>query len=378
MTASASPQVHWWWTDLGQAEIEGVIAAIRDRCINQGRLCRELEARLAAQLEVPHVVVTSSGSLGLVLALLACDVGPGDEVIVPAATFIAPAHAALLLGARVRLADVRGDRPILDADQLEAAITSRTKVVIPVHLNGRACDLEAIHAVADRRGIAVVEDASQAFCSRGSGGWLGTRSRSGVFSMGLTKLITTGEGGFVVTRDAGVYARLVALRNHGTTSLSDNRFDGFGNNFRLTDLQAAVGLAQMRRVSERMAGVRRVYEFYRHHLRGLSYLRPIAVQVDEGELPLWTEVLCAERATVARRLRGQGIETRAYHPPLNASPHLGVSGAFPNAERFAALGLTLPSGPDQPEAHLQRTVEALRALAPEIAPLGGGWPAESR
>jgi dTDP-4-amino-4,6-dideoxygalactose transaminase len=361
------PRIPWWRTDLGDAEIEAVTRAIRERHIHHGPVCRQLEAGLAEVLQVSHVTVTTSGSVALMLSLLACGVGPGDEVVIPASTFVAPAHAALLLGARVKLVDVCADRPLLDPNRLEAVLTAHTKAIIAAHLDGRACEIEAIRAVAAKAGVRVIEDAAQALFSRGPHGWLGTAADAGTFSMGITKLMTTGEGGFIVTNDEEMNDRLTKLRNHGVIAIADNVFDGLGGNFRLTDLQAAVGLAQLGRLQAKAEAVRRVYRFYAEALAGLSYIELLEVRVDEGELPLWVEVLCAERDKVVSLLAQRGIESKAFHPCLAASPHLASAGNYPNAERFAKLGLTLPSGPDQSEEDLRRVVAALREIGDEMA-----------
>ena len=362
----SSDLIPWWRTDLGDAEIDGVSEAIRGRHINRGPLCEELERRLAETLGVPHVVVTTSGSVALLMSLLACGVGPGDEVIVPAETFIAGAHAALLLGANIRLVDVLPDRPLIDASLIEPVINDRTKVILPVHLNGMACDMAAIRDVAGRHGLKVVEDAAQAFTSRGPDGALGTLADAGAFSMGITKLITTGEGGFIAAADEQTDTKLRKLRNHGALVLADNVFDEFGLNFRFNDMLAAVGLAQLEKLPEKIAALRRVHDFYRERLAGLHYIRLIDVHVDDGELPLWIQAVCAEREKVIGLLRERGIQAKPLHPCLADSPHLDAAGDFPNAAHFAKHGLVLPSGPDQPQGSLVRTVEVLHDAGKRI------------
>lgn len=365
--ADAAPRIPWWNTDLGELEVEAVTAAIRGRTIHHGPLCRRFEDELASALELPHVVAATSGSVALLLALLACDVGPGDEVIVPALTFIAPAHAALLLGARVRLADVCPDRPVLDPAAVRAELGPRTKAVVVVHPNGRAADVAAIRAVAAEVGARVIEDCAQALFSRGPQGWLGCAGDIAAYSLGITKLLTTGEGGFVATRDAELGDRLRRLRNHGVHAIAGNVFEMLGGNFRLTDLQAALGLAQLTRRDAKMAAVRAVYETYRSGLQGVPGIELLAVDVVHGELPLWSEAMCDERAHFVAGLAARGIASKPFHPCLAASPHVGDGRRFPNAERFAAHGLTLPSGPDQSPADLAQTVAALRALATDAA-----------
>jgi perosamine synthetase len=366
MRSKQSQTVPWWFTDLGDDEIRAIADAIRERHIQCGPVCSELERTLAEVLGVPHVVTTASGSAALALSLLACDVGPGDEVIVPAATYIATAHACLLTGARVRLVDVLPDRPLIDPAAVEAAVTPKTRAIIAVHLNGAACDMAAINAIAAKHGLAVVEDAAQALGSRDAAGALGTQGDAGAFSMSIAKLIATGEGGFVATRDADRHARLLELRNQGVRSIAKNVFDGFGFNFRLTDMLAAMGLAQAAKLPAKIAAVKGLFGRYAEALADLPYLRMVDIRMADGEVPLWAIVLCSEREKMIDLLEQRGIQTRPVNPSLAASPHLENTGHFPNAERFCAAGLRIPSGPDQSPENLDRTIDALRDIAGEM------------
>lgn len=364
---SREKPVPWWRTDLGDPEVEAVTRAIRERHVNQGPICGELEAQLARRLAVPHVVAVTNGSQAVLLALLACGVKPGDEVIVPAFTFIATAHAVQLLGAKVRFVDVRRDRPLIDVSRIEEAVTDRTRVIMPVHLNGRACDMAAINALARRRGLKVVEDAAQAFGSRGPQGCLGTISDTGAFATDMVKVLTTGEGGFVAVRDDETHMRLLRLRNQGVRPDAQRVFDGFGFNFKFPDVLAAIGLAQMNRLEKNMETLRATYRFYERRLADLGYLRMLDVRVNDGELPLWAEVLCAERDKVIELMRQRGIATVPLPPSLAESAHLQARGDFPNAKFYGNHGLVLPCGPSQPPENLERVAAALHEIAGQIS-----------
>jgi len=358
----APADVPWWWTDIGDDEAEAIAEAIRGHRIQCGPLCRELESVLAGHLQVAHVVMTSSGSAALAASLMACGIGPGDEVILPAASYIATAHACLLVGARAVLVDICPDRPVIDPGRIEEAVTGKTRAIMPVHLNGAPCDMTAIGAIAERHGLRVVEDAAQAFCSRTNDGFLGTHGDAGAFSMSIAKLVTTGEGGFAVTNDPGLAGRLHKARNQGVQVVADNRFDAAGFNFRLTDMLAAMGLAQMRKVQQKADAARRVYAFYAEALADLPGMDLVPCRIEEGELPLWPVALCRDREHVVEQLAARGIQTRAVNPCLAESPQLQCPGRFENAERFAATGLRLPGGPDQPLENLERAAEALREI----------------
>lgn len=355
-------RIPWFWVDFGEPEAAGLLGAVSARRVNQGPLCADFERRLATQLGVPHAVVCNNGTSALIMALLACGVGPGDEVVVPASTFIATANAAVLIGATVRLVDVCADRPLIDVTAIEPTLTPRTKVLMPVHLNGAACDMSAITTLASTHGLQVIEDAAQAFASRGPQGMLGTRSRAGTFSFAMGKLVVTGEGGFVAVREDALDTRLRELRNHGTLTIRDNRFDRLGLNFRMTDLTAAIGLAQLDRLPAKIAAVRRVDGLYRAGLADVPGVRMLPVELAAGEIPTWVQVICAERDRVEAHLAARGIQTRRMPPCLADCAHLHQPGAFPRARFFADHGLVLPCGPDQPEAHILETIEALHAV----------------
>lgn len=362
-----NPIVPWWKTDLGEDEIRGVERSIRDRHINQGPVCKELEAKLAGILGVEHIALTTSGSMALALSLIASGVKSGDEVIIPAISFIATAHAVLFVGGKVKLVDVCEDKPLIDPEKIEAAITDKTKAVIAVHLNGAACDIEAIKTIAKKYDLKVIEDSAQALGSKNSAGYLGTQSDFGTFSMSIAKLITTGEGGFVATNNQNAYTSILKLRNQGVLSVPDNIFDGFGFNCRFNDMLAGIGIVQAEKLDQKIASVKRIYNFYKENLSDLSYLKVMDAEIEGGQVPLWTQAICAERDKVIKLLEAHGIQARPFNPPLNESKHLGNSGNFPLAKKFAQNGITLPCGPDQTQENLDRSVLALHKIAGEIS-----------
>lgn len=357
--ASTAQRVPWWRTRFGEAEIRRVASAIEGEHISQGALTAEFEHELARILGVPHVVATTSGSMALLMALMATGIRAGDEVIVPNRTWIATAHAPYLLGAKPVFVDVEAGRPIIDAGRIEEHITPRTRAILPVHLNGRAADMAEIQRVAEKHGLTVIEDAAQAFMSRNAAGWLGTQSALGCFSLSVAKLIATGQGGFIAVRDQTLYDKLLALRTHGIASVIHPVWEQPGFNFRFTDIQAAIGLAQLDQLDERIAAVQTIYRRYREGLRDHPAVRLIPVDTESGELPLYIEALCADRDALVAHLAREGVEVRPFYPNLDEAPYFQASGAFPNALRFARDGLFLPCGPAQPAENIERALAAL-------------------
>jgi perosamine synthetase len=353
-------RISWWRTSFGEAEARRIGDAIVHEHISQGPVTEEFERQLAAFLGVPYVLATTSGSVAELLALLALGVGPGDEVIVPNRTWIATAHAPMILGARAVLIDVEPKRPIIDPSQIERAITPRTKAIVPVHLNGRSADMAAIRQVAEKHGLRVVEDAAQALGSRNSAGLLGTQSDIGFFSLSVAKIIATGQGGFVATRDERLYESIRLVRTHGVSDVIHAQWTRLGFNFRFNDILAAIGLEQLKRLPERIEALKAVYARYAAAMPEIPFLRWIPVDVASGEIPIYIEVLCRERDRLMAHLEEHGIQCRPFYPDLDCAGYLQSKGDFPHSRVYGHSGIFLPSGPAQPLENVDRVIDVLR------------------
>ena len=353
-------KIAWWRTTFGKDEIQSISCAINNEHISLGPVTAEFEKELSRILDIPYVVATTSGSMALLMALWAAGIGPGDEVIVPNRTWIATAHAPLLLGAKVVLVDVEEKRPIMDVTKIESAITPRTKAIIPVHLNGRSVNMREVQRIAKKHNVAVIEDAAQALGSRNEDGLLGTQSDMGCFSLSVAKIIATGQGGFLVTRDESLYRKLVAMRTHGVSDVVNATWTQPGFNFRFTDILASIGLVQLKRLPERIERVKLIYAHYSNAMSDLPFLKFIPVNIEAGEIPIYIEVLCPERERLIQFLANRGIQTRPFYPDLNLAPYFKNTGRFPCSEVFGTQGLFLPSGPEQPVENVDYVIQALR------------------
>src|SRR5690606_28781119 len=223
-----------------------------------GRHVAAFEAAFARTVGVPHAVAVSSGTAALHLALAALRIGPGDEVVVPALTFVAPANAVRYTGARLVLAEVDPDSWTLTAASVERVLTRRTRAIVAVHLYGVPADLDGLRALARRRGLALVEDAAEALGARWRGRPVGGLGTLGCFSLFGNKVVTTGEGGVVVTSSAPLARRLRLLRNQAMSPRRRYWHGEIGFNYRMTALQAAVGLGQLARFETLVARRRRI------------------------------------------------------------------------------------------------------------------------
>jgi len=353
-------QISWWRTAFGDEEIAKITDAIHHEHLSMGPVTADFEQAIADKLGVPYVVATTSGSMAMLMALMAAGIKPGDEVIVPNRTWIATAHAPLLLGAKVVLVDVEPDRPIIDATKIEEKITARTKAIMPVHLNGRSAAMREVNQIAQKHGLKVIEDAAQAFCSRNKDGQLGAQSFAGCFSLSVAKIISTGQGGFIVTRDKSTYEKLVLMRTHGVNDVINATYTEMGFNFRLTDVQAAIGIVQVGKVDKRIEHVKRIYNKYAGGLKDLPFLKFVPVNIASGEIPIYIEILAADRRRLMGHLSQNGIQTRPFYPDLDQAGYFIDKGDFPNSRPFGECGLFLPSGPDQPLENIDYVISTLR------------------
>jgi perosamine synthetase len=355
--------IPWWQTTFGDEEINRVIDSFRNQHISQGKVTAEFENNLGEYLGVKHVVATSSGSTALLLALMAVGIRPGDEVIVPNRTWIATAHAAYLLGAKVVLADVEKDRPILDVAAVLPLITERTKAIMPVHMNGRSVDMVALTQLAKAKKLHIIEDAAQAIGSRNQLGQLGTQSDVGCFSLSVAKTIATGQGGFAVTNNDELAHKLRAIRTHGVENVKDPKewlMPGF--NFRFTDIQASIGIEQLKRLPERIQILKELYNTY---LDGLADtpLQPISVNLESSEVPVYIEYLCADRENFIKKLQFAEIDSRPFYPDLNHAPYFNQGKRdFPNSRKYGLQGLYLPSGPSQRPENIRVVIDKIREI----------------
>ena len=328
--------IPWWRTDFGERDIALVSEAIRNRHISQGPVTRKFEEVLAEILGVPYVCCTTSGTTALTMALMAAGVGAGDEVIVPNRTWIATAHAVLMTGAKVRLRDVdeRGLLPMFPVEHT-------AKAELPVLLNGR-------HIGIPQR--LVIEDACQAFPKPPWG-------VAACYSLSTAKLLPTGQGGFIATHNESIYRECLALRAHAIEDAFNPVpviWSRFGYNFRYTDIQAAIGLAQLETLDERIYRLREIRSWYAEGIPDHFELLPC-----DG-VPLYTEILYPDSERLRLYLLGNGIQARPNYPSLDSAPYLHATGEFPNSRRFES-GLTLPSGPAQTNADVKTVIECLHA-----------------
>lgn len=339
--------ISWWSPEMTGNELPLIKKVIESNFLNDGEVTDQFAETIAKLVGARFGVGVTSGTAAIYLSLMALDVGHGDEVIVPDITFVATANAVWMTGAVPVLADVAAETLNLDVKAMEAAITSRTKAVVPVHVSGRAADIEKIVTIARSHGIAVVEDAAEGFCSRFKNRCLGTFGQTGCFSFSPAKMITTGQGGAIVTNDEAIFHRLRELKDQGRPvrgTGGDDVHDSIGFNFKLTNLQAAVGLGQLEKLKTRMERVRRTYSIYRDELDGVSGIRILPFNIESGEQPQWVDALAERRDELDNFLAKNGAGCRRFWFPLHTQkPYLRDEKHFPVSTKVGKQAIWLPS-----------------------------------
>ena len=345
--AGRAREISWWKPEVGAVEGKFVREVLKSNYLNDGDVTTRFEQEIAVRLGAPYAVGVTSGTTALYLSLMALDVGHGDEVIVPDVTFIATANAVTMTGARPVLVDIRPDSLTMNPESFERAITPRTKAVIPVHVSGRGGTVHEIIEIASRKGIHVVEDAAEALLSRSKGRFLGTLGVTGCFSFSPNKTITTGQGGIITTSDESVRGRLRELKDQGRPVRGTGGADmhvSIGFNFKLTNLQAAVGLGQLTRLHNRLEKQKRIYETYRDELRGIPGIRIFAFDTAGGEIPQWTDATAERRDQLDAYLNSHGVHCRRYWFPIHTQkPYHEADDRFPNSMRLVPKAIWLPS-----------------------------------
>lgn len=353
---------------IAREEIKNVVSALKSGSIAQGSKVKEFEQAFASYVGVKHAVAVNSGTSALHVALLAHGIKPGDEVIVPSFTFIATANAVLYAGATPVFADVREDSFNIDVDDVKRKTTAKTKAVIPVHLYGQPADMKELMDFSSERNIEVIEDACQAHGASYGGRKAGSFS-TGCFSFYPTKNMTTGEGGMLTTSDDSIAELCSVIRNHGSRKRYYHEMLGF--NYRMTDINAAIGLAQL----EKLDGFNKKRvdnaNYLTRRLRKINGVVTPAVLENRSHVYHQytlriTEQFGLSRDVVVAKLGEKGIGTGVYYPlPIHQQElyrNLGFNVTLPVTERMCREVLSLPVHPGVKKKELRYIVNVFKEL----------------
>jgi perosamine synthetase len=357
--------------DLGQDEIDAVAEVIRSGMVAQGPRVRELEAAWADYCGVRHTIAVGNGTLALMALMDQLGIGHGDEVVTVSHTFAATANAILSTGATPVFVDIEPDTYLIDAKLIEAAITPRTRAIIPVHLYGLVADMDMIGAIADRHGLAVVEDACQAHGATFRGRRAGSFGH-GAFSLYATKNMTTAEGGFITTNDDGLADRLRMYRNQGMRSRYE--FEMLGYNFRMTDLNAAIGLVQLAKLDRNTARRQAVAARYDAAFADLPVRSPVIPDGRTHVYHQYTIEVGPARDAILAAIKDAGVGADVYYPlPVHRQAYIqerGLHADLPVTDRAAGQTIALPMYPGMSTEDQATVIEVVRAAVAAHAGVG--------
>ncbi len=303
---------------------------------------REFERLIADFVGSKYASVVSNGTVSLSIALMALGINGDDEVIVPDYTQIASANSVILAGAKPVLVDIDISNHCLDLDLVKKAITPRTKAIMFVSLNGRCTDMNKLVDLASKHGLHLIEDAAESLGCRYKGKHLGTFGVIGSFSFSPSKIITTGQGGALVTDDENLYKEISSIKDFGRYQSGVDSYRIMGFNFKYTDLQAVVGIAQMKKLEWRVRRKKEMFALYRHELKDVRQVEFIDTDLEEIS-PWFIDVLVPEPSVLKKHLGEQGIGSRPFFPPIHSQPPYGLNDEYPNTDYVSAHGLWLPS-----------------------------------
>jgi len=370
-------KVPFFWHDLGKPELDILSEVFTGDILTTGDYAERFEKKFAAYLGRNHALGVTSCTGALHMSLLGLDIGPGDEVITTPMTFIATASAIIEAGAKPVFVDVEPETGNMDVLAIEAAISKKTKAIIPVHLYGLMCDMRALREIADRHGLKIVEDAAHCIEGTRDGVRPGELSDAACFSFYATKNMTCGEGGAVVTDDTALYERMKLLRLHGMTkTAADRAREGYshwdmvvlGWKYNMSNIEAALLLPQFDRLQTNLDRRHRLAELYRDRLQGISSIHlpfcPNDAVHARHLFPIW--INGHDRDEMVEYLKQNGIGVvvnyRAVHLMHYFAKTYGYQpGAFPIAEKIGEQTLSLPFYPSMPEEHVDIVTTALRS-----------------
>ena len=342
--------IRWNEPRFGEEELKEVEKVINNSFLNEGPKSRELEDLISNYLGVKHVILTVNGTAALFLALKA-DAMIRDvddfEVLIPDMTMFATATSVNWAGGKPVTIDVSENRMTIDTEKIEEKITSRTTAIMPVHVLGRAADMEKITEIAEKHNLTIIEDAAGALGSKYNNQFLGTIGKVGCFSLQSNKIVTTGQGGIIVTNDDEYYEKMKRLRDFGRLN-KEFYHEEIGYNLKFNDLLAAIGIIQFKKIEQRKEMLLKQYEIYKKQLADTSKIKFPNIYTKDGEIPLWIDVFAEDAENLINFLKEKDIHCRQCWPAIHKNTpykNQGTDLDFPNSSYLSDNVIWLPNGP---------------------------------
>lgn len=330
--------------------------------VTEFKKTEELEEKISRYTGARYCVMTNNGTVSLILALLALELKAGDEVLVPNLTMIATPNSAAILGIKPILVDIEPKTLCMDIDKAKKAITSRTKAVMYVPFNGRCGQMENIVDFCRKNNLFLVEDAAQALGSFYKGKHLGTFGDIGSFSFSTPKIISTGQGGALITNNAKLHKKIKMLKDFGRTRGGVDVHESWGWNFKFTDLAAVIGIEQMKKLPDRILHKKRIFEQYRKLLLGINQIEFIDTDLSETS-PWFIDIFVPQPNKLQTHLQSNNIGSRRIYPVISSQKiykETYKTKSFPVSEKYASCGLWLPSSSKLTDKEVETVVQTIQ------------------
>ena len=322
------------------SDLKSILSPLKKNWVSEGPETKIFETNFKNFINVKYATATTSGTSALFLALCCFKLKPKDEVIIPSLTFIATANAVKLAGAKPVLADIDKSTFTISLDSIKEKITNKTKGIIPVHLNGRSSDLNELSEFCKSKNLFLIEDAAQSLGSKFNKKYLGSFGDASAFSFSPPKIITTGQGGIVVTNKLSINNLIKKFKDHGRLNKNDYH-SMVGYNFKFTDVLAALGNSQFSQLKSRITKTKQIHNWYIENLKDSKYVK---IPFSSSDTHLWYfDILTKKRTSLISYLYKYGIQTRPFYKPLNIHPPYQTKSNFTNSSEISKLGLYLPS-----------------------------------
>ncbi len=351
-------QIEPW---INREEEKEVLRVLRSGWLTEAERTEKFAKMVAEFVASRYASVLSNGTVTLFAGLKALGVGPGDEVIVPDMTMVASPNSIVLTGAKPIFVDIKKDNLCLDLDEVEKKMTSKTKAIMPVAFNGRAPNMERLLKIAQKHQLFIIEDAAQALGCYYQGKHLGTFGDVGSFSFSTPKIITTGQGGALVTNSKKIYEKIIRLKDFGRIDRNTQDHDEIGYNFKFTDLQAALGIVQMKKLAWRLKRKKAMYQLYYEELKGIKEIKFIQTDLSQTS-PWFIDIIIPNPEKLQKYLQTKKIGTRLFYPAIHTTKPYRSSTRFVNSFWAACHGLWLPSSTFLSDNDIKRVCREIRSF----------------
>ena len=353
-------KIEWWNFGLSVGQINKKLTkVVKKKCISTSIYTQELEKKLSNYLNVKHVIAVSSGSMATVLAFMALKIKPKDEIIIPNVGWISVINACKILGATPVIVDVEKDKPIISINNIKSNITKKTKIIFPIYMNGRIIEIDKIKSICKKKNLFLVEDAAQALGVKYKNKFVGTFGDIGIFSMSITKLLSSGQGGFLVTNNDKIAKDLYMMSRHGYRDVRNIKaWNKYGGNFKISDLCSAVATTQLKSFKTIIRKNKENYAYLNKKIKKLNdFIEPAFIDLKKGEIPLYNEYKVYNRKKLVSFLLKNNIQTRLSNPNFQRVEYmkiikdkLGLKNSVIPEKNF----LYLPGGPNLKKTQIDK------------------------